>query len=184
MEEAQGRYFDALYQVAKAVNSSLNTEEVLATAVQATTEATGARGCSLLLLDADRNELVHSAAHGLSEEYLRKGGVIADRSLADALRGETVMVTDVSSDPRIQYPAEAADEGIGSMLCVPLAARDHIIGEMRIYHAQKQDFSADTVKLLQAVASVSALAIQNSRMHDSLKTAHDACLRELCHWQP
>lgn len=184
MDEAQNRYFDALYEVARAVNSSLNREEVLATIVAAAATATGAKACSLLLLDAEKKKLVHSADHGLSEEYLSKGEVMAERSLADALKGETVVVSDVSTDPRMQYPAEAVREGIGSVLCVPLAARDRIIGEMRTYHSQKQDFPTDTIKLLHAVASLSAIAVENSMIHDSLKRAHDVCLRELWHWQP
>ena len=184
MKEKQERYFDALYEVAKAVNSSLDTDEVLARIVAATTEATGAKGCSVLLLDDERKELTHSATHGLSDDYLHKGEILADRSLARALQGETVVVSDVSTDSRIQYPAEAVKEGIGSLLCVPLAVRDQIIGEMRIYRSQQQDIPPDMVKLLTAVASLSAIAIENSRIHDSLRKAHDVCLRELWHWQP
>jgi len=184
MDEAQNRYFDALYEVARAVNSSLNREGVLATIVAAAATATGAKACSLLLLDAEKKKLVHSADHGLSEEYLSKGEVMAERSLADALKGETVVVSDVSTDPRMQYPAEAMVEGIRSILCVPLMSRDHVIGQMRTYHAEQQEFSAGTKKLLHAVASLSGIAIENSKIHDSLKRAHDACLRELWHWQP
>jgi GAF domain-containing protein len=184
METVQDRYFDALYSVAKVVSSTLDRDELLTTIVAATTKATGAKGCSLLLLDADKNELVHKAVHGLSDAYLRKGEVLADRSLADALKGETVAVSDVSRDPRVQYQAEAEKEGIGSILCVPLAARNRILGEMRTYHHEKQDFNTDTVRLVQAVASLSAIAIENSMIHDSLKRAHETCLRELWHLQP
>ncbi|MEE8372422.1 MAG: GAF domain-containing protein [Dehalococcoidia bacterium] len=184
MVESQARYFDALYDVARAVNSTLHAEEVLSTIVKAATEATNAKGCCLLLLDDEKKRLVHSADYGLSDNYIRKGELLADRSLADTLKGEPVAVTDVSSDPRIQYPAEAAQEGIGSLLCVPLAARNVTIGEMRIYRAEKQDFPADMVKLLTAIANLSAIAIDNSRIHESLKKAHDVCRMELWHWQP
>ena len=184
MEGTQDSYFNALYNVAKAVNSAIETPEVLAAIVAATTEATGAKGCSLLLLDEEGKELVHSADHGLSQEYLSKGEIMAERSLAGALEGETVVVADVANDPRIQYPAEALAEGIRSILCVPLTSRGQVIGQMRTYQADMQEFSADTKKLLDAVASLSGIAIENSKIHESLKRAHDACLRELWHWQP
>ena len=94
------------------------------------------------------------------------------------------MISDVTNDPRIQYPAEAVKEGIGSILCVPLSVRNIAIGEMRIYASQKQDFPTDTVKLLTAIASISAIAVENSNIHDSLKKAYEVCQRELWHWQP
>lgn len=184
MEEAWDRYFDALYEAAKTVNSTLKADEILSRIVGAATEATNAKGCSLMLLDAEQKRLIHSASCGLSDQYLRKGEVMADRSLADALKGEPVAVSDVSNDPRIQYPAEAVKEGIGSMLCVPLVAKDKAIGVMRAYYSQKQDPPGHTVNLLTAIANLSAIAIENSRMHDSLRKAYDVCQRELWHWQP
>jgi GAF domain-containing protein len=177
-------YFDALYEVARAINSTLNGGEVLGRIVKTTTEAAAAKGCSLLLLDAEERALIHSADYGLSDEYLSKGEVMADRSLTDALKGETVAVSDVANDPRIQYPEEAVREGIGSVLCVPLAEREKVIGELRIYRSEKQDFPEDMIKMLTAVANLSAIAIENSRMYASLKSAHDVCQRELWHLQP
>lgn len=184
MKELGGRYFDVLYEVARTINSTLDAEEVLRMIVKSATEETGARGCSLLLLDADKKCLLHSSSYGLSEEYLHKGDVTADRSIADALKGEPVVVTDVSNDPRIQYPVEALKEGIGSMLCVGLYVGGTPIGVMRIYRSGKGDFSADTVKLVSAIANLSAVAIKNSRTHDSLRKAHEVCQRELWYWQP
>ncbi len=184
MDGSQAKYFDALYDVAKTVNSTLDFNEVLFRIVEAATVATSAKGCALLLLDDDQKQLVHSADYGLSDEYLRKGEILAHSSLGDALKGEVVTVSDVSRDPRIQYPAEAIKEGIGSMLCVPLSAREKIIGEMRIYRSEMGDFSTDIVKLLAAVANLSAIAIENSRIHESLRKAHDVCQQELWHWQP
>lgn len=184
MEALENRYFVALHEAAKAINSTLNINEVLSKIVRATALATKAKACSVMLLDVDRKYLVHQATYGLSEQYMHKGIIMADRSLADTLKGEPVAVTDVANDSRLQYPEEAIKEGIASMLCVPLTARDIIIGVIRIYTSQKQEFSADTVKLLCAIADLSAIAIDNARMHDSLRKAYEVCRSELWHWQP
>ncbi|MEE8470116.1 MAG: GAF domain-containing protein [Dehalococcoidia bacterium] len=184
MDDSQARYFDALHEVARTVNSTLNADEVLSKIVKAATEATDAKGCSVMLLDDEKKHLVHSASYGLSDQYLHKGEILADRSLADALKGEPVAISDISNDRRIQYRAEAEKEGIGSMLCVPLAVRDVVTGVIRVYWPRKEDFSANTVKLLAAIANLSAIAIDNSHMHDSLRKAYDACRQELWHWQP
>ncbi len=184
MDDSQARYFDALHEVARTVNSTLNADEVLSKIVKAATEATDAKGCSVMLLDDEKKHLVHSASYGLSDQYLHKGEILADRSLADALKGEPVAISDISNDRRIQYRAEAEKEGIGSMLCVPLAVRGVVTGVIRVYWPRKEDFSANTVKLLAAIANLSAIAIDNSHMHDSLRKAYDACRQELWHWQP
>ena len=184
MEGIQARYFDALLQAAEAINSSLKADEVLATIVGAATEATGAKGCSLMLLDEEKKYLVHTATFGLSQQYLHKGVIMADRSLADALEGEVVTVSDVSNDSRLQYPAEAEKEGIQSMLCVPVAIRGVLMGAIRIYRSQKGAFSDSDVRLLSAIANLSAIALQNARMFASLREAYETCRLELWHWQP
>jgi GAF domain-containing protein len=184
MQELEARYFDALYEAAKAINSTLNPDEVLSIIVRATTEATDAKGCSVVLLDDERKHLVHRATYGLSDRYLRKGVIEADRSLADALKGEPVVVSDVSNDPRLQYPAEAVEEGIASMLSVPLVGRKVIVGVVRIYSSHRQEYSAETIKLATAIANLSAIAIENARMFGSLKEANQVCRRELAYWQP
>ena len=43
---------------------------------------------------------------------LGKGPVDADKSVSEALKGETVWIEDCSSDSRVQYPEAAATEGI------------------------------------------------------------------------
>ncbi len=185
MEKLEARYFDAFYEAAKAINSTLKADEVLSTIVKTTAMATEAKGCSVLLLDDEKKQLVHKADFGLSDKYLHKGELIANRSLADTLKGETVVVSDASNDPRVQYPAEKVKEGIASIISLPLTARDVVIGEIRVYFSHKQDaFPRDMIRLLTAVANLSAIAIENSGMYESLKKAHDVCQRELWHLQP
>lgn len=184
MGEVRVRYFDALRKTAEAVNSSLTLEEVLSTIAKVTAEATRVKACSVLLMDEQRNCLIHMASYGLSDEYLHKGTVSADRSLAEALQGQPVAVSDVTSDPRVQYPDDAEREGIASMLSARLVGRGKVIGVVRIYSAKKGHFSPSVTELLVAIANLSALAIQNASMYESIKEAHQVCLRELWQLQP
>jgi len=184
MSEVRVRYFDALRRAAEAVNSSLKLDEVLQTIATVTTQAVRVKGCSILLLDESSHSLFHTASYGLSQDYLQKGAVSADRSVSEALRGQSVAVSDVSTDTRVQYPLEASREGITSMLCVPLVVRGKVIGVIRIYSAQRGDFSTSVTELLEAIANLSAIAIENARMYESLKEAHQVCLQELWQLQP
>ena len=61
------------------------------------------------------------AVYGLSQTYLNKGPVEVDtNALArEVLSGKIVNVPDVVQSPLIQYPEEARQEGIRSMLSAP-----------------------------------------------------------------
>ena len=177
-------YLGTLHELAKIINSPLRADEVLHTIVRVAAQAIGAKGCSVMLLDDQKKFLIHTATYGLSDQYLKKGVLMADRILNETLKGKPIAVTDVSNDPRIQYPTEAVKEGIASMLSVPLRLRDELIGLIRIYCVEKQEFGSDTINLLTAIGELSAIAIEKAKMYDSLKKAHDVCRTELGYWQP
>ena len=69
------------------------------------------KACTIFLLDNNRNKLDVSASHGLSEAYLRKGPLEADKGIAETLGGQIVLILDMSNDSRVQYPEEAKREG-------------------------------------------------------------------------
>ena len=72
MEEKEREYYQSLYDMAVAVNSSRRPEAILSYTVEYVARAMGAKGCSLMLLTPDRKQLLHTAAYGLSDWYVRK----------------------------------------------------------------------------------------------------------------
>jgi GAF domain-containing protein len=82
-----------------------------------------------------------------------------------------VAISDVSDDPRIQYPAEAIKEGIASILAVPIMARGNPIGAIRIYTAEPWDATLEDVNFVQAVAQIAGMAIEMSRLYKGLKSS-------------
>ncbi len=172
-------YFLTLYKVARTVNSSLDVMQVLETIASSVTEALGAKGCILRLLGPDGKHLMFGASFGLKSNYRAKGRVDLERSQVDreALSArEPVYIEDAGSDPRFQYPAEARDEGIVSALVVPLSVRDQPIGVLRVYAQTERKFSEGELALVQAIASLSALAIENGRLYERLNRNYQAAL--------
>ena len=55
-----------LGDIAEALNSDITAGEKLRLLVRVAARALGVRGCSLLLLDAQKKRLFHAASHGLS----------------------------------------------------------------------------------------------------------------------
>ena len=96
---------------------------------------------------------------GLSEPFLRKGPLDADKSIAETLNGQIVLILDTANDSRVQYPEEAIKEGIASVLSVPITVKGQIIGVLRIYTAEQRNFSDDEYKLISGLAAISVMIV-------------------------
>lgn len=174
-----GNLFATLYRVARTVNSSLDIMQVLGMIVASTAAALGAKACSLRLLSPDGKRLFIGAAHGLSANYRAKGPVDVAQSQVDrlALAGrKPVHIVDAQNDGRFFYGEQAREEGIVSVVVVPLLVQDQPIGVMRVYSSEPRDFSAGELELLEAIASLSALAIENGRLYERLDRNYQAAL--------
>ncbi len=177
METQESCYFGALYQVAVTINSSLEPRDVLKAIVQSTATALGAKACSIMLLSPDRRELRHGVDHGLSDWYVRKGPVSVDLSMTEALEGRSVAVLDAGHDPRVQYGPQNIQEGIASILSVPIRLRGEVIGVMRVYTAEPREFGKDDTEFVEAVGNLGAIALENARRHDEVRNNFDMVSR-------
>ncbi|MFT5727116.1 MAG: GAF domain-containing protein [Desulforhopalus sp.] len=156
-------------ELASAINSSLDIKEVLRSMSEKSCNAFGMKGAIIRLLNEDTNSLEMVASYGLSEAFLNKGYVLAEKSVTEALEGKTVVIEDVSKYKRLQYPKETKEEGINSMLCLPIRSRETIIGVMRLYSSCIRRYPQDFITVMEALAHTGALAIQNASMYLALK---------------
>jgi GAF domain-containing protein len=182
--EKDDRFFEALFQVCKAVTSSLDLSRVLQIACESTARTLNAKACSIRLLTPRGDELVLGAAYGLGEDYLRKGPVAVSRSPVDqrALAGEVVEIKDAAKDPGFQYPEAAAREGIRSVIVVPLPGRNRVIGVLRVYTAEPREFTEEERRFLMAAADIAALCIENARLYQELQAENERLRADLRDW--
>jgi len=166
-------YFAALYDVARLINASLDPCRVLEEVVRSLTKALDVKACSVKLLDTRRQMLRLGAVHGLSEGCICKDPILVKESQADrkALKGKTIHLKDARSDKDLQPEAEA--EGVESALAVPLMVGNKAIGVLRFYTTRAREFGEQEMKFIEAVASLSAIALENAMLHDALQTDHD-----------
>ena len=167
-------YYTALYQAALTISSSLELDQVLQSVVTSITEAMQVKACALRLFDPDTGQLRLSAVYGLSSHYLAKGPVDIAHSFIDseALQGAPVYVADARTDPRFQYQEAAREEGLVSILSVPLEVHGKAIGVLRVYTGEKTIFNEDDTQFLSVLASLAALAIENASLYESLKESY------------
>jgi signal transduction protein with GAF and PtsI domain len=176
MNPEEKGYFDSFLEVVKAVNSTLDRQEVLDLLVSNATEVMNLKASAIRLLDEKQRTLELEASHGLSEKYLHKGPVDADRSIADAMEGKTISVYNVTEDPRAQYPKEAKEEGIASIISVPLRIKGGVIGVMRLYTPEPREFSEEEINSAEALAEVGAIAIENAKMYEKIKRDYETLM--------
>jgi GAF domain-containing protein len=156
-------------ELTTAINSSLDIRQVLNNMTEKTCRALGLKGASIRLINEDSDTLDLVASYGLSDKFLNKGAVLARKSISEALQGKTIVIDDVAEDKRLQYTKETRAEGVASMVCVPIRSKESVIGVMRLYSGQMRQYAQDFLMLVEAVAHVGALAIQNASMYLTLK---------------
>jgi len=177
------RYYVELYETAKAINSSLQVREVMSTLTRNTATAIDAKGCAVLLLSPDRKQLWHGAAWGLSDSYINKGPLSADSSIAEAcIKAHPVLVLKASEDERVRYRKEAKQEGIASILSVPLTVKGEVVGILRVYTSDPRTFSEEEVSFLGAIADLAAIALQNARLYEWVKRNEIDIGHDLLEW--
>jgi GAF domain-containing protein len=181
--EKEERYYQSLYETAAAINSTRAPEAIFNYIVKNVALAITAKGCSLMLLTPDRKLLLHTAAYGLSDWYVRKGPVSADRSISEALEGKPVAVMDAGEDVRIQYREQARKEGIVSILSVPMMLREEIIGVVRVYTGKPYQFDAADMYFVGAVANLGAIALENVRLYEAVQTEFGVFREEMLQWR-
>ena len=138
-----------------------------------------AKGCSLMLLTGDKKQLLHMAAYGLSDWYVRKGPVSTDKSISEALEGKSIAVVDATEDERVQYRKQAQKEGIASILSVPVSLREEIVGVIRVYTKQPYHFTTEDTFFVRAVANLGAIALKNARLYESVQKDYATFRRDI-----
>jgi signal transduction protein with GAF and PtsI domain len=182
MFEARTRelqFLKGMVEVSKAINSALEVGKVLQLLVKTATTALDIKAAAVRLLDEKRQTLELVASYGLSDRYVHKGPVASDRSIAETMIGKPVSIYDVAKDPRAMYPKEAAEEGIKSILSVPISLKGKLIGVMRIYTAAYREFTDDEITFITSLAEQAALAMENARMYQKLKGEYEDLMKDI-----
>jgi signal transduction histidine kinase len=162
--------FESLASVSRTINSTLNLDEALRAITRQACELMRARMCSLMLLDESREWLDLRASCGAGDAYIKKPRLGADESLIGVVvrRKKPLQVANVQADTRYQNVELARREGLVSLLSVPLIFSGQAIGALNVYTARLYNFSNEEIKILGALAELSAIAIEKARLYERI----------------
>ena len=160
--------FESLASVSRTINSTLNLDEALRVITKEACELMRARMCSLMLLDESGDWLDLRASFGAGDAYIKKPRLSVEESLLGVVlrRQKPQQVANVQADSRYQNVELARRESLVSLLSVPLIFSGQAIGTLNIYTARTYHFSNEEIKILSALAEMSAIAIEKARLYE------------------
>ena len=160
--------FESLASVSQTINSTLNLDDALSVITREACILMRAKVCSLMLLDETRRWLDLRASHGAGKSYLNNPPLSVEDSLLGIVvrRKKPLQVENVQISSRYQRVEVARQEGLVALLSVPLIFAGQATGTLSVYTGLPYSFSNEEVRILSALAELSAIAIEKARLYE------------------
>ncbi len=156
---------DHLLSIADSALGYMSLEDMLGTLLERIRDALEVDTAAVLLLDEDRGVLLARAARGLEEEVRQGVQVPLARGFAGRVAAEARPIIIDLEHAEVVNPI-LRQQGIRSMLGVPLMVEGRVIGVMHIGTLVPREFDEDDVALLQLAADRAARAIDDARISE------------------
>ncbi|UCG07483.1 MAG: GAF domain-containing protein [Desulfobacterales bacterium] len=155
----------ALYQMAKEMGLCQELQAMMDSATRNAATIMGVKACSIKLLDEQRRRLRFSSTYGLSEDYVGRGSINLEKSPINRsiIEGSYYAIGRIDQKDYFQYPEDIRQEGIASMLCLPLRVGKMVLGVFCVYSDVTHDFKDEDVEFFLLMTDLTALAIENLR---------------------
>jgi signal transduction histidine kinase len=163
----------ALFELGQEVTASPRIKEVFESVVERAQRLLGTDVVTLMLVTSDRKSLRLAAQRGVRDPDVRKMEIANAGVQALALEsGGTVTIPDFEQDQRLKNSKShfASTERLQSMIIVPLAAKQDLMGTLMVANRRKTEFSPQEVELLEAFANWTSVAIESSQFYDKMES--------------
>ena len=126
----------ALSRVSAAVSGLRDLDAIFGVALDNVLKVMNGSIGWILLVDEPSGTLTFKVLRGLSEKYAQEMRLKVGEGIAGmvAQTGKAVLVEDLSTDPRAAWPNLISTEGLKAFICVPLRAKDTVLGEIGRAH--------------------------------------------------
>ncbi|MDP2968880.1 MAG: GAF and ANTAR domain-containing protein [Deltaproteobacteria bacterium] len=156
----------AMTEISKAISSDRYLDDILKLIVTVTANVMDSKICSLWILDDKEKALKIRATQTMSEEYLKERSLKLGEGVVGyvAQTKKPLAILDVLKEPRYKEKELARKESLVSMLSVPLAVKDKVIGVINCYTSYPHQFTETEQDILAAVASQAAICIESTEL--------------------
>ncbi len=163
----KARQLESLITIGQSLVTQLEPEELFDSIARDARQITGLRACGLYLHD-DEAKTVQLVAYDGPTPDLRPTEAIP---LESCLVASSIQTRKTLEYANIQAPEFGdvndlpREPGLRSMLATPLLIDEEVIGVLVVFSSQTHRFNNDEKRLLSALSSLGAVALQNSRLY-------------------
>src|SRR5258708_29506113 len=163
-----------LVELSEEINSSLDLDEVLRKTASIVKRLIDYEIFSVMLLVESTQKLYHRFRIGYGEEARKDWQIPVGQGITGtaAATGRAVRVADVREDPRYINIIDS----VRSELVVPLMVKGQSIGVLDIQSTQVDYFTRDQQSVLTLMTSRLAIAIENARLFERVRSQADTLL--------
>ena len=166
----RARELAALDNASRALTSSLEIKQVLATIIREIQDLLKADRAAVLLRDATSDDLVFAAAAGENSEKLIGTRLAINHGIAGwvARERQSALVPEAYQDPRFWGSADARTGHLTrSVVAVPIKYRGAVWGVIEAINKRDGVFSERDREMLEALAGSAAIALENARLYQA-----------------
>lgn len=168
--------FSVLYEVTQTISSILEPRELLNKVLEiAMTHLDAERGFIILVDDQQEYRFAVGASKNFGDDQPPSAFAASSSVVKKVLSsGESVLTFDALTDERFEAAASIMAQKILSIICVPLRVYESVIGAIYLDSTRSRGkFNDDTLRFLSVFGNLSAIAIDNAKRYELLKTENE-----------
>ncbi len=171
MDGQENTLLEMLYSISRDLASALDLRTVLQRVLYAALEHVGGERGTIVVMDDTGNPVDATIVYGgrVHDHTTRQLRDTIDHGLAGWVvrHRQAVLIPDTSKDERwLQRPDDQSSQsGAKSAICVPLMAREKLVGVLTLVHPEPNAFEASHLDVMQAIADQAGIVVLNARLY-------------------
>ncbi|HMA76120.1 MAG TPA: sigma 54-interacting transcriptional regulator [Candidatus Krumholzibacteriaceae bacterium] len=171
---------EILINVTKALNSTLNLNELLAKIIDSIINLADTDRGFLMLADS-KGEMKFRIARDKNEQSLEERDFEVSYSIINEVtrKGAPLFISDLMEDEQFAKKESVIDLQLRTAICVPLKLDNRIIGVIYTDASRLSgEITEDDISIVSAFSAQAAIAIENARLHGALILSKEDLARE------
>jgi len=163
-----------LMQSSAAINSTKDLHQLLRIIDESVEKIIQAEKSIIFMADHDIGELYYNSAGNDRDSLIKTTHMKIGEGIMGtvAQSGITIIVNDISKEPRFIEPEQLEGIEIKSLICTPLKTSSGVVGVIKaINKVEKFGFSSSDAAFLEAIASQASIAIENAIIYENMEDA-------------